>query len=232
MRSALRPISLLLLLAACLAVSRASALTPGPTIVRECPSCTNQVSQFTIGSGNTMGATWWTDGKMEAPMLPFMPALVKCPHCKHLLWLEDAKKLGQLNLWSSTNAWPKARDVVKPDEQDYLAAAKVPKLNRQRELYARQQAWWLANDPLRRKSGASVTWSGARAENLDRLFVLFNEADECELQQKAEIARERGQFEQCLKLLTREFSTTHRTEAAGLLRRLAGEKNSQVQALP
>lgn len=228
-----RPLTCLLLsLVAGLSAFRASATTPGPTLVHECPHCTNQITQFTIGSGNTFGAKWWTDGKMEAPMLPFTPALVKCPHCTKALWLEDAKVLGQFYSFETTNAWPRARDVIKPNEQDYLAAAKAPGLAREREVYARKQAWWLANDPQRKQGSASRTWSDAQAENLDRLFVLLRESDECELQLKAEIARERSQFEQCLKLLGRQFSDTNLVESAALLRRLAVEKNSRVQVLP
>jgi hypothetical protein len=33
------------------------------------------MAQRTLASGNTIGARFWTDGKMEAPMLPDQPAL-------------------------------------------------------------------------------------------------------------------------------------------------------------
>jgi len=44
-------------------------------------------------SGNTFGATFWTDGKRDAPMLPDLPEFVKCPHCKLLLWINEQEEL-------------------------------------------------------------------------------------------------------------------------------------------
>jgi hypothetical protein len=45
------------------------ALTPGPTIIRQCPGCKQGSREFIIRSGNTAGAKWWTDGVGEVPAL-------------------------------------------------------------------------------------------------------------------------------------------------------------------
>ena len=50
-------------------------------IVRECPHCKAHVVQEETVSGNTIGASYWTDGKREAKMLPDHPWLAKCPVC-------------------------------------------------------------------------------------------------------------------------------------------------------
>jgi len=68
-------------------------MLPGPTLVKKCGECAGLFKQRTLTSGNTCGATYWTDGRMAAPMLPRTPALVRCPHCSAVLWakgLEEA----------------------------------------------------------------------------------------------------------------------------------------------
>ena len=71
-------------------------MLPGPTIVRSCTECHGLIAEYTLGSGNTFGATFWTDGKMDAPMLPDEPALVECPHCRAPLWIEDQEQIGEM----------------------------------------------------------------------------------------------------------------------------------------
>jgi len=67
----------------------------GPTRIRECPHCGVMIGEATLLSGNTLGGVLWTDGKMEAPMLPDMPPAVICPSCHcGFLW-RDAKDHGE-----------------------------------------------------------------------------------------------------------------------------------------
>lgn len=93
----LRTVLLILVLVA--GASTTPALTPGPTIILECPGCKQGLREFSIGSGNTIGAKWWTDGKMDAPMMPLRHALRKCPHCRELFWSADAKKLAEFRVY-------------------------------------------------------------------------------------------------------------------------------------
>jgi hypothetical protein len=72
-------------------------MMPGPTLIRRCSLCLKLFLQETISSGNTFGASWWTDGKMEAPMLPDEPWLVKCPHCGALLWIDEQEEVGNFS---------------------------------------------------------------------------------------------------------------------------------------
>ena len=62
-------------------------MTPGPTLIMKCSSCDGHFQLRTIASGNTLRAKFWTDGKMEAPMLPSVPAAGSCPHCNSMVWL-------------------------------------------------------------------------------------------------------------------------------------------------
>jgi hypothetical protein len=59
-------------------------------IIRECPHCKAHVVQEETVSGNTIGATYWTDGKREAKMLPDHSWLAKCPACFGLFWVDES----------------------------------------------------------------------------------------------------------------------------------------------
>jgi len=213
-------------------VSMATALTPGPTIIRQCPGCKQGVSEFTIGSGNLNGAKWWTDGKEDAPMLPMRPALVNCPYCRKLFWIADAKKLAERQPWLDGGKWDQAKSVLDPVEADYLAAAKAKGISREHELYARKRAWWMANDTVRERPKRVLAWSGARRENLEKLSTLIPTQKECDIILKAEIARELGQFETCAKLLARSFKEKDCSSYAAFVRELALAKKSKVELLP
>lgn len=62
-------------------------------IVRECSHCKALVVQEETLSGNTIGANFYTDGKIDAPMLPDHPWLAKCPMCGGLFWVDKALKV-------------------------------------------------------------------------------------------------------------------------------------------
>ena len=79
-------------------------MLPGPTIVKKCSSCSKLITQNTIASGNTLEATFWTDGKQEAPMFPDQPWLVMCPHCHSLLWIDELKGLGVIDPWGDQDS--------------------------------------------------------------------------------------------------------------------------------
>ena len=231
--SASRPAAALVLLVALLAFSpRAFALTPGPTIIRQCPGCTNALAQFTIGSGNLLRAEFWTDGFRRAPMWPMLPALVKCPHCQKLFWIEDAKERAQrTGSGGEGDPWRHAKEPLEPVESDYLAAAGAANISRAHELYARRRARWLANDPARDNPKQKVQWTEARKKNLTRLAALLDESKDGELIPKAEIARELGDFDRCLQLLGRPLEKQW-ADTANLVVRLAREKQAQVAKLP
>jgi hypothetical protein len=69
-------------------------MMPGPDVIYECGACAQPFRVRTLLSGNTFGATRWSDGFMYAPMLPPTAWFGPCPHCHALIWLEDCKALG------------------------------------------------------------------------------------------------------------------------------------------
>lgn len=114
-------------------------------IVRECAHCRAHVAQEDTLSGNTIGAKVYTDGKREAKMLPDHPALVKCPVCGGLFWVEDAPEVGV-----GFDAAESREKVMAPSEKEMLNFLAGQGLPKEKEIYLRMHAWWKANDAWRR----------------------------------------------------------------------------------
>ena len=225
-----RTISCLILLVS-LGGANAWAYKPGPDIIRECPKCKTHLEQHSTMSGNTIGARLWTDGKMVAPMLPDRPWLLKCPKCQSVFWIDDAKELGRQYPWDKDKKWPKAVEPVFPTEKDYLNVVQDDKLSDKKELYARRRAWWLANDTVRTNTDATITFSRAQADNLQKLAALLDEQDSDQRIMKAELFRELGQFDACIKLLSFPFKNERRAEVAAFIRQLAEQKVQAVREI-
>ena len=66
-------------------------MRPGPLLIISWPTCGFLMVQDTIHSGNTIGARYWSNGRVAAPMLPDEPAISKCRGCSAFFWVEDAE---------------------------------------------------------------------------------------------------------------------------------------------
>ncbi len=64
-------------------------MKPGPVLIIACPECDFLMQKDTIESGNTFGAKYWSNGKVDAPMFPNYPNIVKCGDCRVFFWVED-----------------------------------------------------------------------------------------------------------------------------------------------
>jgi len=93
-------------------------MTYGEPIVLKCSTCSGLIKEEIINSGNSIGAIYWTDGKMDAPMFPESHQLIKCPHCKALLWKGHQEKIGTL-VSLSTNKKNNSMPYEFPSFEDY-----------------------------------------------------------------------------------------------------------------
>jgi hypothetical protein len=173
-------------------------------------------------------ARFWTDGKMAAPMLPDRPRLVKCPKCSTLFWIDEAKKLGEEQIWNKSRKWPNAISPAIPNETDFLAFLDGNKQPEKKDLYLRSRAWWAANDASRRSDSAVGSFSPAQEANLQVLASLMDEKDADQRITKAETLRELKRFDDCLKLLTQPFEEERHAEIAAFIRVLTQQKSWTV----
>jgi hypothetical protein len=187
-------------------------------IVRECPHCKAHVVQEDTLSGNTIGAKYYTDGKREAKMLPDHPALVKCPVCAGLFWVDEAKEVDV-----GFDAAIGKPQVLAPSEKEMLNFLGGQAMPKEKEIYLRMRCWWLANDAWRWVQSPKPAFSLEQMKNLDALSALFDESLPGHRILKAEIARELGNFEECLLLLSYQFEKDY-DWTVGFIRKLAEEK--------
>ena len=216
-------------LLAFMAIGASWAFQPGPDIIRECPKCQARLVQETTASGNTMGATFWTDGKMDASMLPSRPLLVKCPKCGALLWIDEITKLGEQ--WKTYygypdegREWTNSVATLLPSEAEYLSLLAEGALPDKKERHLRFQVWWAANDPARNDQGVFEGFSPAQEKNLAALLDLMDETDPDQRLTKAEILRELKRFDECIKLLEKPFDDEDYATQAEFIRLMAEQK--------
>lgn len=192
------------------------------------------MKERTIASGNTFGARYWTDGKVDASMLPLTPSAVLCPHCRALLWVSSLKEVGEIpgprgfgvprpEYDHSFDALP---FIEKLEVDDYLMAVRTGEFSKDQEAYLRTMYWRLMNDP-RRRSQTSSALSAEEQTNLRSLLELVIETDESSRLIRAEIHRELGEFEECEKALDYDFSDDY-IPAAVAIYMLQEEKKSTV----
>ncbi len=183
-------------------------MTPGPEIIIECPHCSELLSRSSLGSGNTFGATHWSDGKMDAPMLPDYQEIVRCPKCEAFIWVKDAKEIGAYDWFNEDDnddipeEWKKAKSVIWPETSDFeKAIEKNQGTSKKREQYLRTQLWWGLNDPVRNGERSTILppeQEDLFFKNLKQLALLLEESDAAGQIMRAEIARECGEFEKCI----------------------------------
>lgn len=181
-------------------------MTLAQSNIRECPACEKPVEEPVLNSGNNFGAVQWSDGFFDAPMLPEFPRLGRCPHCAALFWVPEAPLLGEC--WPgdiASSQWPEAKMVEGPTAEEFLSAIPLCEGDADKELFLRLRSWWRSNDRFRKGGGDAPPFSEAERANLDALAGALGDDSPHHALMRAEIARELGRFDRCLKLLEGAF---------------------------
>jgi hypothetical protein len=168
-------------------------MLPDTDLIIACPHCQAQARVFQLMSGNTMGAITWTDGWMEAPMLPRAPRITRCAACGKIYWVAMAEPLGLGN----SGLGEGAPHIAALDEADCYEALRdglgaTPDL----ELELRVFTWWRGNDAVREPMHAAGHPTSPEAvANMERMIEMTTEGDEDLLLFRAEAQRHLGRFE-------------------------------------
>lgn len=207
----------------------------GPDAAVSCPSCGAKARYRTALSGNTFGASYWTDGKRVAPMLAELPNFVRCGSCSSCYWLRDEIRDDDDLIDDEGGEGAPLPYIEGADEADMhaaLAAGQVAGGEAEREL--RILAWWISNDQFRVSNSLSVVeiggLTGARRGNLRALLPLLNEYDDNDLIMRAEIHRELGDFAAALQQLE-EIADERFDSVVRQLRELCENRETRVQQL-
>lgn len=184
-------------------------MLPGPILVYKCSNCENLISKGSLRSGNTFGATIYSDGKMHAPNNPEFPSIIKCSKCKAIFWLNDENFIGHEVLPGSENIMEEYEGIEIERSKfltlkEYAEALKVKAFKTvHEEIYIRQRIWWGFNH--RKQKGTSFFKSKSEElfwlANINRLLELFDPTDVYQRIFIAELNRHLGNFDACMKII-------------------------------
>jgi hypothetical protein len=178
-------------------------MIPGADQAYQCPHCGNFLWRRTLTSGNTAGATTFSDGKMVAPMLPKFPDLTKCKKCNSIIWLSDLAEIQNWGSWSSyILGCIFGQYVAFLGIEDLFSALAITN-DKEKEKFIRIKIWWAFNDRVRKRRKIFIK------ENDEKLWeqnclALINLLDKNDANQKimiAELYRNLGQFDSCMELI-------------------------------
>lgn len=207
-------------------------MTPGPTLIVKCSSCDRHFQQRTIASGNTRRAKFWTDGKMEAPMFPNVPAAASCPHCNSFVWLFELEEIAQLEGNQFNEESSKFAELPHYQElnaDQYWEVLESGQLGDEKEAYLRFTLFQLLNDD--RRNDEVKPYSPRELENISELLGLTNERNEKGVLIKAELLRCLGKFKEAMAVLELDFGYEYAKQAE-LIYSLALREDSYVKRIP
>jgi hypothetical protein len=120
--------------------------------------------------------------------------------------------------------------VISSSEPETYKPKSYPGSSRKSRMYLRRSAWRSANDAWRWNPNATPAFSKDQVQNLHALSEMLNETEPNQLILKAEIARELGEFDNCLGLLSHPFDGRY-GHAVGFIKKLAEEKVLVVRSI-
>lgn len=191
-------------------------LPPIPCLVT-CPKCSKPFKVYDSVSGNTFGATFWSDGWVDALMMPEDKVVVVCPHCRESVWREDCPnghpdyKPPERNPWEETsrdydepyNRYREFESAKTAGPKRFAKMLRTSINSPERERYLRTQVWWNANHARRKAPDSPPALTGPEKLNMAMLAALLDETDGRQLITKAEIMRELGCVRQSQLLLAK-----------------------------
>ena len=166
-----------------------------PNILR-CPHCGGLRRVRSIMSGNTIGEIFWSDGKIDYPMLPSVSKVLRCPVCKKYHFYESSQIVGKCKSWGNAS-WGKLSYASLKETMEQL------KPTGKEEETLRMMIHWAYND---------LYWGVIDAERqtkeylVEREYFIQNTKAIIALNPDkplfcAELYREIEEFEQCIKTL-------------------------------
>lgn len=185
-----------------------------------------------FNQGSLREASVWTDGRMVGPWIPEELALVGCPFCGETFWIRESQALGAANEAYSDSRWPEAKFVTELDAVSILQSIAVGKADSpRREKYLRLHAWWRDADARREGVAKELDLTPPGEEmraNMRRLHLLADEELPDDRLMKAELSRQLGRFDECLRLIGQEFAREEHVAAAARIRELAEAGETRV----
>ena len=165
-------------------------MLPAHSSLLRCPHCGAKKEVLQLMSGNTIGATLWSDAKQIAPMLPRVSHIQRCPTCGKYFFYTQEVKVGTSDCYGGgTGDLPleylkQALDQLQPTGDD--------------ESALRFYILWAFNDRYgdMEQSDIPVDEWEYHVDNVHHLVRM-----DIDSMFRAELYREIGDFEQAIQVL-------------------------------
>lgn len=180
-------------------------MTPAPPLVYKCPYCGTLKTICALGSGNTCGATCWSDFKQDLPMLPRASLVQQCPSCNKY-FLNTADNFYKCAVSYACGAswgylsYPSLKDafVQLSPLGDNEFGVRLMLLHSYNDLYGGCKG-------TKDQSEVSAEEKKFFIENARALIKLCNIKDPAQRLLMAELYREMGQFHKATRILRAAF---------------------------
>ncbi|MDE7414489.1 MAG: hypothetical protein K2N05_11990 [Muribaculaceae bacterium] len=230
----MKRLTILAIMAVCM-IQTAFSMIPGPPIILECPECGVGKELMSIVSGNTFGASQWSDLYMEAPMLPQLSPVQKCYECGSYFFISQAKS--QYDNEKGISDTSDTGRLSFPEMKEALCLLEKDSLSKEDEMAIRFEFLHRYNDLFRfeqRELGQSIHSRSEEdqklhKENLKGIIALLDPSNDDDLILIAELYRESGDFDKAISILNNYRPSNERQET--FLRKLiekVREKDEKV----
>lgn len=232
-------------------------MLPGPTYVYACPDCQLRVSKRSIMSGNTLGATYYSDLRVDALMYPRYPSITKCERCDCTFWLDESTKIEgvimpQIARFYDDEFIPsETKNPVFGDQLEIKSAYELDRegikdalfmniqRNEEEEQYLRFLLLWAYHKQL--EDGTllreTINKDLDYLENIDSLLHLTNNKNVKKNREigtylfRAELHRYAGRFDQCMKILKFRYALKFWHPIIKKMKQKCRDKNRDVFVL-
>jgi hypothetical protein len=176
-----------------------SAMIVAPPCIIACPHCQGPLQAYDTVSGNSFGATYYSDGYRDAPMMPVDTGIGICGHCGQGIYRDEAKTILEDKLDARTD--PRFKDDPAYQEPPMYRSTLNPQL-----LYPLIRS---TTDAYKRRSlhmfcmwGHNHTrdklWANDARDNLLQLLTYLRTDSPHDLCMSADVHRQLGDFEECI----------------------------------
>lgn len=185
-------------------------MIPGPANILSCPFCGGTKEVMSLVSGNTCGATVWSDTRRDYPMLPEVSPIQECPHCHKFYFIEQAKHEYSKDPNSEMSSFKKLGKLTYPQLVRAKKQMETLSLVKMQRWILNHQIFMAFNDSFRREP-EKVTFP-PREEDIqiykDTIAELLDGIDQSEDYElfHAELLRESGRFEEAKEVLLKHKS--------------------------
>lgn len=181
-------------------------MIPGPANILSCPFCGGKKEVMSLISGNTCGATVWSDTRREYPMLPEVSPIQECPHCHKFYFIEQAKSEYSKDPKSEMSSFMKLGKLTYPEllmAKKQMASLSLTKIQR---WILNHQFFMAYNDAFRRNLEIvafppSEEDKALYAQTIEELLDGIEKSPDYELFH-AELLREIGRFDEAAEVLS------------------------------